>query len=49
MRKKKNETGEERNTDAREIWLDDDTLNEISNDTSGSDDNKETIDDDEED
>ena len=38
MRKKKHKTSEERNADAREIWLDDNTLNEISSDTSGSDD-----------
>lgn len=48
MQKKKTETGEERNTNAREIWLDDNTLNEISTDTQVSDDHNETIDDDEE-
>jgi hypothetical protein len=48
MRKKKNETSEERNTDAREIWLDENTLNEISTDTSTNDDDNETMDDDEE-
>jgi|GraSoiStandDraft_4_1057263.scaffolds.fasta_scaffold2734680_1 hypothetical protein len=48
MRKKKNETSEERNTEAREIWLDENTLNEISSDTSTNDDDNETMDDDEE-
>ena len=48
MRKKKNETSEERNTEAREIWLDENTLNEISSDTSINDDDNETMDDDEE-
>jgi len=47
MRKKKNETSEERNTEAREIWLDENTLNEISSDTSTNDDDNETMDDDE--
>ena len=46
MRKKKNETSEERNTEAREIWLDENTLNEISNDAFGSDDHREIMDDD---
>jgi hypothetical protein len=48
MRKKKNETSEERNSEAREIWLDENTLNEISSDTSTNDDDNETMDDDEE-
>ena len=48
MRKKKNETSEERNSEAREIWLDENTLNEISSDTSINDDDNETMDDDEE-
>jgi len=47
MRKKKHETNEERNAEAREIWLDDNTLNKISTDTSDSDDQIENIDDEE--
>jgi len=46
MQKKKNETSVERNTEAREIWLDDNTLNEISSDTSASDDHNGTMEDD---
>ena len=36
MQKKKNEISEDRNSEAREIWLDDTTLSEISGDTSSN-------------
>jgi len=36
MQKKKNEINEDRNTEAREIWLDDTTLSEISGDTTSN-------------
>jgi hypothetical protein len=49
MQKKKNETSEERNTEAREIWLDNNTLNEISSDTAASDDHNEIVKDDDDD
>jgi hypothetical protein len=41
MQKKKNENSEEKNTECKRNWLDDNTLNEIS-----SDDHREIMDDD---
>jgi len=46
MQKKKNENSEEKNTESTRNWLDDNTLNEISNDAFGSDDHREIMDDD---
>ena len=48
MQKKKNEINEDGNTEAREIWLDDTTLSEISGDTSSNESNEIIINDDDE-